>query len=107
MTIAAKIDKLAAVPGIQSILVESGIRMLRGNPQWHDICRDMLDLFKRCGEETIRAVIGKHTIVVQREGDETAVVVFPLGHPIAKSLRRMLRRAHRSGGESKVGEDQP
>jgi hypothetical protein len=96
MTLATKIDKLAAVPGIESILVESGIRMLRGDVQWHDRLRDMLDLFKHCGEETIRAVIGKHTVVVQREGDETAVVVFPLGHPLAKSLRRMLRRAHKS-----------
>jgi hypothetical protein len=96
MTIAVKIDKLAAVPGIESIVVESGVRMHRGNPQWYNISVDLLVLFKRCGEDTIRAIIGKHTVVVQREGDETAVVVFPLGHPIAKSLRRMLRRAHKS-----------
>ena len=54
-----------------------------------------LDLFKRCEEKSIRLVVGKHTIVVQRESDETVAVVLPTGHAIAKSLRRMIRRVAR------------
>jgi hypothetical protein len=40
-------------------------------------------------------VVGKHTIVVQKESDETVAVVLPTGHAIAKSLRRMIRRMAR------------
>ena len=51
-----------------------------------------LDLFTKTDEDTIRLVIGQHTIIVQKEHGQTVAVVLPTGHAIAKSLRRMIRR---------------
>jgi hypothetical protein len=52
-------------------------------------------LLDKTGESTIRLVVGKHTVVVQTEKEETVAVVLPTGHAIAKSLRRMIRRMSR------------
>ncbi|EDM74849.1 hypothetical protein PPSIR1_31108 [Plesiocystis pacifica SIR-1] len=62
---------------------------------WRPVLDGALDLFKRTEEKSIRLVVGKHTIVVQKENEETVAVVLPTGHAIAKSLRRMIRRMAR------------
>lgn len=54
------------------------------------------DLLARApSEDNIRLNIGEHTIIVQREGEETIAVVLLTGHPAIKSLRRTIRRAAR------------
>ena len=107
MSLASKIDKLARVPGIESILVESGIpmhriSMRRGDEKWHGVLDTALDLFKRCDEKSIRLIIGSHTIAVLMTGDETVAVAVPTGHTVMKSIRRMLCRAHRSAAPKVV-----
>lgn len=62
---------------------------------WHPVLDGALDVFQRTEEKSIRLVIGKHTVVVQKEGAEVVAVVLPTGHAIAKSLRRMIRRMAR------------
>lgn len=95
MSLVANIDHLAIAAGIEAAVVDSGTREYRGDANWHAVLDGALDLFKRTEEKSIRLVIGKHTIVVQRESDETVAVVLPTGHAIAKSLRRMIRRMAR------------
>ncbi len=95
MSLQANIDHLAVAAGIEAAVVDAGTRDYRGTPIWHAVLDGALDLFKRCDEKSIRLVVGKHTIVVQRESDETVAVVLPTGHAIAKSLRRMIRRMAR------------
>ena len=95
MSLQANIDHLAIASGIEAVIVDAGPRDYRGEPRWHAVLDGSLDLFKRANEKSIRLVIGKHTIVVQKEGEETVAVVLPTGHAIAKSLRRMIRRMSR------------
>jgi hypothetical protein len=95
MSLVANIEHLAIAAGIEAAVVDSGSREYRGDASWHAVLDGALDLFKLTDEKSIRLVIGKHTIVVQRESDETVAVVLPTGHAIAKSLRRMIRRMAR------------
>ncbi len=95
MSLLANIDHLAVAAGIEAVVVDADSRDYRGAQLWHPVLDGALDLFKRCDEKSIRLVVGKHTIVLQRESDETVAVVLPTGHAIAKSLRRMIRRMAR------------
>lgn len=94
MSLRANIEHLAAAQGIEGVAVESpaGPREHRGAQTWQPILDRALSLLGKTDESTIRLVIGKHTVVVQRENEETVAVVLPTGHAIAKSLRRMIRR---------------
>jgi hypothetical protein len=95
MSLSANIDHLAIAAGIEAVVVDTGTREYRGDEQWYRVLDGALDLFRRTDERSIRLVVGKHTIVVQKESDETVAVVLPTGHAIAKSLRRMIRRMAR------------
>lgn len=95
MSLSANIDHLAIAAGIEAVVVDTGTREYRGDEQWYRVLDGALDLFRRTDEKSIRLVVGKHTIVVQKESEETVAVVLPTGHAIAKSLRRMIRRMAR------------
>ena len=94
MSLRANIEHLAAAQGIVAVAVDSptATREFRGESAWRPILDTALALLKLTDEKTIRLVIGKHTIVLQTENEETVGVVLPTGHSIAKSLRRMIRR---------------
>ncbi len=97
MNLRANIEHLAAAQGIVAVTVYSppAPRELRGEPHWGPILDASLSLLEKTGEKTIRIVVGAHTLVLQVEGAETVGVVIPTGDPIAKSLRRMIRRLAR------------
>ena len=88
----ANIDHLTIAQGIEAVMVDAGAREFRGQETWRAVLDQALELFKKTEEASVRLVIGKHTIVVQREGSEVVALVLPTGHAIAKSLRRMIRR---------------
>jgi hypothetical protein len=97
MSLRANIEHLAAAQGIVAVAVmsDAGPREFRGDDHWEPVLDGALNLLRKTDENTIRLVIGKHTVVLQTEGDETVGVVLPTGHAIAKSLRRMIRRMSR------------
>lgn len=97
MSLRANIEHLAVAQGIVAVAVTSpaGPREFRGDDVWSSILDAALSLLDKTGEKTIRLVVGKHTIVLQTENEETVAVVLPTGHAIAKSLRRMIRRMSR------------
>lgn len=97
MSLRANIDHLAAAQGIVAVSVATSDqpRSMRGDDHWSAILDASGALLGKTGEQSIRLVVGKHTIVVQAEGEETVAVVLPTGHAIAKSLRRMIRRMSR------------
>ena len=100
MSLRANIDHLNAAQGIEAVAVitqgdENSEREFRGDDTWSPVLDGALSLLAKTSESTIRMVIGKHTVVVQTEREETVAVVLPTGHAIAKSLRRMIRRMAR------------
>ena len=94
MSLHANIEHLSAAAGIEAVAVDVNETPLsfRGADNWRTVLEGALILFRSTDEPTIRLVVGKHTIVVQKENEETVAVVLPTGHAIAKSLRRMIRR---------------
>ncbi|MCH9682944.1 MAG: hypothetical protein K0V04_16020 [Deltaproteobacteria bacterium] len=97
MSLRANIEHLAAAQGIVavSVLSPAGPREFRGDEAWSSILDAAHSLLDKTEEKTIRLVVGKHTVVLQTEAEETVAVVLPTGHAIAKSLRRMIRRMSR------------
>lgn len=100
MSLRANIEHLNAAQGIQAVAVitksdSDEPREFRGDESWKAVLDGALSLLEKTGEPTIRMVVGKHTVVVQTEREETVAVVLPTGHAIAKSLRRMIRRMSR------------
>lgn len=97
MSLRANIEHLAIANGIVAVSVVSpaGPRDFRGDEAWNSILEAAHSLLDKTGEKSIRLVVGKHTVVLQTEGEETVAVVLPTGHAIAKSLRRMIRRMAR------------
>jgi hypothetical protein len=97
MSLEANIEHLKSANGIDAVLVRpaNAERCFRGEGRWSPILDQALDLFTICGQTSMRLVVGSYTIVVQEEGGEIAAVALPTGHPIAKSLRRMIRRMSR------------
>jgi hypothetical protein len=97
MSLRANIEHLVAAQGIEAVAVVSpaGPREFRGDDRWGPVLDGAIALLQKTDEPTIRLVVGKHTVVVQTEKEETVAVVLPTGHAIAKSLRRMIRRMSR------------
>lgn len=94
MSLFANIDHLHIANGIQAVTVDTSKapRAFRGEERWEPVLAEAISLFRLTEEPSIRLVVGKHTVVVQKENEETVAVVLPTGHAIAKSLRRMIRR---------------
>lgn len=94
MSLFANIEHLAAAPGVVAVTIDSPNhpRAFRGVDTWSPVLDASLQLFGQTGEDTIRLVIGQHTVIIQKEHGDTVAVVLPTGHAIAKSLRRMIRR---------------
>lgn len=94
MSLFANIEHLAAAPGVVAVTIDSPNhpRAFRGVDTWAPVLDASLQLFGQTGEDTIRLVIGQHTVIIQKELGDTVAVVLPTGHAIAKSLRRMIRR---------------
>ncbi len=97
MSLRANIDHLAAAHGIVAVAVRAphSDRDFRGDDAWRSVLDGSLGLLGISNQPSIRLVVGTNTVVVQGEGDEMVAVVLPTGHPIAKSLRRMIRRMAR------------
>ena len=94
MSLLANMEHLAAASGVVAVTIDSPQhpRAFRGVENWGPVLDAALALFDKTDEDTIRLVIGQHTIIVQKEHGQTVAVVLPTGHAIAKSLRRMIRR---------------
>lgn len=94
MSLLANMEHLAAASGVVAVTIDSPQhpRAFRGVDTWSPVLDAALALFDKTDEDTIRLVIGQHTIIVQKEHGQTVAVVLPTGHAIAKSLRRMIRR---------------
>ena len=94
MSLLANMEHLAAASGLVAVTIDSPQhpRAFRGLETWSPVLDAALGLFEKTDEDTIRLVIGQHTIIVQKEHGQTVAVVLPTGHAIAKSLRRMIRR---------------
>lgn len=99
MSLLANVDYLAGTEGVVALLigtpridVPEQPLVFRGLVRWQPILQSATQLLTITGEVSIRLVIAHHTLILQKEQDQFVGVVFPTGHAVAKSLRRMIRR---------------
>ena len=62
-----------------------------------------LDVFARAKDNTMRVVVGDHTIQLARSaegGQWSMAIMFPTGDAVSKSVARMLRRGLRRLGRA-------
>jgi len=97
MSLRGNIDHIVHSNGIEAALVrvDEQSDTFSGGGGWSETLATALDVFRLSEESSVRVVVGKHTLVMQRERGEEVAVALPTGHPMAKSLRRMLRRMAR------------
>lgn len=97
MSLIANLEHLTRAPGVVAVTVDAlgTTRAFRGAESWAPVLDAALSLFAKTEEDTIRLIIGPHTVIVQKEHGQNVAIVLPTGHAIAKSLRRMIRRLSR------------
>jgi hypothetical protein len=97
MSLRGNIEHIVHSNGIEAALVRVDAQpdTFSGSEQWNETLATALDVFRLSEQSSVRIVVGKYTLVVQQERDEQVAVALPTGHPMAKSLRRMLRRMAR------------
>jgi hypothetical protein len=97
MSLRGNIEHIVHSNGIEAALVrvEEQPDTFAGSEEWNETLATALDVFRLSEQSSVRIVVGKHTLVVQQERGEQVAVALPTGHPMAKSLRRMLRRMAR------------
>ena len=97
MSLRGNIEHIVHSNGIEAALVrvEEQPDTFSGSEEWNETLATALDVFRLSEQSSVRIVVGKHTLVVQQERGEQVAVALPTGHPMAKSLRRMLRRMAR------------
>jgi len=92
------LNRLTAHQGIEAVLLR-GTYQGGSSQSSNEVSAPVLEGAHTISELVhgdVRAVVGRHTILAQYEEGATLVVAIPTGHPVAKSLRRMIRRAKTS-----------
>ena len=115
MSLLENIDHLAQFSGVEAVLVQGGEGTeprseFRGESAWRERLEVAFDVFSLTDEKRVRLLLGKHTVVLQRERKEVVAAVHATGHPTAKSLRRAVFRMSkrvRSPGPGVFGGTKP
>lgn len=108
--------RLNSNPGIIAVLVDGvGVgetTSLEPPKSLQYAMRKALEIFKtfgcpsgfRVAVDNVADHVDEHSITfsARREGDTNVVVVYGTGHPVSKSIARMIRRAVKSGGKAKA-----
>ena len=88
------IKRIAEHDGILFITVipTGGPQMSAGEEQHAAFVDACIELHGKAGGLDMKVQIGDHAVQVVKTVNSTVAVVFVLGHPVVKSLGRMMRR---------------
>lgn len=65
-----------------------------GRARWKDVFNNLVGVIDLVGDEDeIRLVLKEHTLLLRRGGDVYVAAVVTKGHPVVKSLQRMVRKS--------------
>lgn len=71
-----------------------------GDDRWHPIVHEAVKLRQISGESSVRVLVGEHAVLVSGDEEHVVGVVFIKGHPVVKSVVRMVRQLLRPSGSS-------
>ena len=79
-----------------TIIPTGGPQMSAGEEQHAAFVDACIELHGKAGGLDMKVQIGDHAVQVAKTDNSTMAVVFVLGHPVVKSLGRMMRRLDKS-----------
>ena len=76
-----------------------------GDEKWKPIVLEAVKLRQIANEPSVRVLVGDHAVLVSGDEKHVVGVVFIKGHPVVKSVVRMVRQLLRtpSGGPAPQG----
>ena len=74
-----------------------------GDETWRPIVMEAVKLRQIANEPSVRVEVGDHKVMVSGDYKHVIGVVFIKGHPVVKSVVRMVRQLLRSPGGSSQG----
>ncbi len=74
-----------------------------GDDSWRPIVMEAVKLRQIAGEPSVRVEVGDHKVMVSGDDRHVIGVVFIKGHPVVKSVVRMVRQLLKQPGSSSQG----
>ncbi len=94
----SKIERVLRHDGIVAVLDMSGDQLQTqqpswvGDERWRPIVMEAVKLRQIAGEPSVRVLVGEHAVLVSGDERHVVGVVFIKGHPVVKSVVRMVRQ---------------
>jgi hypothetical protein len=103
MTTLSRIERVLRHDGIVAVLdmtaeqAQTGDCSWVGEDNWKPIVLEAVRLRQIAGEPSVRVLVGEHAVLVSGDDPHVVGVVFIKGHPVVKSVVRMVRQLLRAG----------
>jgi len=107
MTTLSRIERVLRHDGIVAVLdmtaeqAQAGDCSWVGEDRWKPIVLEAVRLRQIAGEPSVRVLVGEHAVLVSGDDRHVVGVVFIKGHPVVKSVVRMVRQLLRAGAPAK------
>ena len=94
----SKIERVLRHDGIVAVLdwytesTPSGEAEWVGDERWNPIVMEAVKLRQIANESSVRVLVGDHAVLVSGDEKHVVGVVFIKGHPVVKSVVRMVRQ---------------
>lgn len=96
-------DGIVAVLDMTAEQAQSGDPAWVGEERWKAIVLEAAKLRQIANEPSVRVLVGDHAVLVSGDDKHVVGVVFIKGHPVVKSVVRMVRQLLRLPGASIQG----
>ena len=103
MTTLSRIERVLRHDGIVAVLdmtaeqAQAGDCSWVGEDRWKPIVLEAVRLRQIASEPSVRVLVGEHAVLVSGDERHVVGVVFIKGHPVVKSVVRMVRQLLRAG----------
>ena len=93
-----KIERVLRHDGIVAVLdwytdpAQGGEAEWVGDDRWNPIVMEAVKLRQIANEPSVRVLVGDHAVLVSGDEKHVVGVVFIKGHPVVKSVVRMVRQ---------------
>jgi hypothetical protein len=94
----SKIERVLRHDGIVAVLdwytdpAQGGEPEWVGDDRWNPIVMEAVKLRQIASEPSVRVLVGDHAVLVSGDEKHVVGVVFIKGHPVVKSVVRMVRQ---------------
>ena len=97
----SKIERVLRHDGIVAVLdwfnsTSGGEPQWVGDDRWNPIVMEAVKLRQIANEPSVRVLVGDHAVLVSGDEKHVVGVVFIKGHPVVKSVVRMVRQLLRT-----------